>query len=228
MDNKTKEKIGQRINAALAERNVKQKELAKHLGIQDNTVSYWCKGERTPNTEQIINISELLNVSADYLLGLSSVPTTDKDIQFVCDYTGLSKKAIRALHDGIGNASPVDDDEEVKLIVSFGKIINHVLECPNFYTAIENYNSFLELWKPIVDRFYPKAKDDALTDFFDLGKELKEARMERFEAIDNLTHALTSYEGAYDAFLHKYNEIIAENFVFSKNVGDRNDNDTTA
>lgn len=222
MDIKTKEKIGQRINAALAERNVKQKELAKHLGIQDNTVSYWCKGERTPNTEQIINISELLNVSADYLLGLSEVKTTDKDIQFVCDYTGLSDKAVKMLN---RCASAVDDDDDsMKFFMSMCRIINHVLESHYFYTAIENYNSFLELWKSIVDRFYPKAKDDALTDFLDLGKELKEARMERFEAIDNLTHALTSYEGGYDVFLHKYNEIRDNLFGF---VGDQNGNVST-
>lgn len=92
MDNK--KIIGSRINSALAMNNTLQKELAKQLNVKDNIVSYWCKGERTPNTSQIIQIANCLNVSTDYLLGLSDVATNDKDLQFICDYTGLSEKVI--------------------------------------------------------------------------------------------------------------------------------------
>lgn len=62
--------IGLRINTALALRNVKQKELAKVLGVSANAVSYFCSGARTPNTWQLIKIAEYLEVSADYLLGI--------------------------------------------------------------------------------------------------------------------------------------------------------------
>ena len=97
MDNNYSGIIGQRINTALALSNVKQKELAKELGVKDNVVSYWCSGSRTPNTEQIIKISKLLNVSSDYLLGLSDAATSDKDLQFICDYLGLDEKAINRI-----------------------------------------------------------------------------------------------------------------------------------
>lgn len=86
--------IGSRINAALALRNVKQKELAKEIGVKDNVVSYWCNGSRIPNTEQIIQISNVLDVSTDYLLGKTKVKTSDKDIQFICDYTGLKEETV--------------------------------------------------------------------------------------------------------------------------------------
>lgn len=96
MDSKMMKTIGQRLNAALAEKDVKQKELAEHLGLNnENTVSYWCSGKRTPNTELIIKISKRLDVSTDYLLGLSDAPTNDKDLQFVCDYTGLNLETVR-------------------------------------------------------------------------------------------------------------------------------------
>ena len=71
--NSTKEIIGDRINSALELRNMKQKDLAKILGVTDNTVSYYVNGTRTPNAEQIIAISQALNVSSDYILGLSTV-----------------------------------------------------------------------------------------------------------------------------------------------------------
>ena len=101
MNDVTKKKIGQRINEALAMRDKKQKELAQVLNVTDNTISYFCSGRRVPNIEQIITISQYLNVSADYLLGIVDTATTDKDLRFVCDYTGLSDKTVTLLHSRI-------------------------------------------------------------------------------------------------------------------------------
>ncbi len=95
MDNK--KVIGQRINSALAAANKKQKELAAALGVTDNTISYFASGKRTPNTEQIIKIAEFLNVSADYLLGLSDVQSTDIDTQAICKKIGCSEEVIENL-----------------------------------------------------------------------------------------------------------------------------------
>lgn len=89
--------IGSRIKSALAMNNTLQRELAKQLNVQENIVSYWCKGNRTPNTSQIIQIANYLNVSTDYLLGVTDVATTDKDLKFVCDYTGLKEETIKLL-----------------------------------------------------------------------------------------------------------------------------------
>ncbi len=68
MNNNYNEIIGQRINAALALSNIKQKELAKELGVKDNVVSYWCSGKRTPNTEQIIEIADLIKIYNLYVI----------------------------------------------------------------------------------------------------------------------------------------------------------------
>lgn len=95
MDNK--KVIGQRINSALAAANKKQKELAAALGVTDNTISYFVSGKRTPNTEQIIKIAEFLNVSADYLLGLSDVQSTDIDTQAICKKIGCSEEVVSSL-----------------------------------------------------------------------------------------------------------------------------------
>ena len=90
--------IGERINTLLAERNVKQKELAKIIGVKDNTISYFCSGKRIHNTQQIKCIADFFDVSADYILGISSDPTKNKDIKNICDYTGLSEKAVQKLN----------------------------------------------------------------------------------------------------------------------------------
>ena len=100
MNSEISKAIGKRINALLAKKFKRQKDLATALGVNDNTISYFVSGKRMPNTEQIIKISDFFGVSADYLLGLSDTPTTDKDIQFICEYTGLKADTIENLNKG--------------------------------------------------------------------------------------------------------------------------------
>ena len=97
MDINKRKQIGTRINAALASANMMQKELAKAIGVTDNTISYFVSGRRVPNTEQIAMIASALHVSADYLLSLTDTPTTDRDVRFISDYTGLSENVIEYL-----------------------------------------------------------------------------------------------------------------------------------
>lgn len=86
-----KKALGLRIANALELRGKKQKELAQELEVTANTVSYFCTGSRTPNLEQLIKISEFLDVSTDYLLGR----TTDPNIfPAATDDLGLSSDAI--------------------------------------------------------------------------------------------------------------------------------------
>lgn len=97
----SKKELGQRINAALAMRDKKQKELAHAIGVTDNTISYFCSGKRVPNLQQIIAISKELNVSTDYLLGLSAPDnvTTDEKLGLVSEYTGLGNVAVEKLRE---------------------------------------------------------------------------------------------------------------------------------
>ena len=91
--------IGKRINAVLALRGKKQKDLANYLQVKPNVVSYFCTGDRVPNVEQLRKIAEYLSVSSDYLIGLSENPTIEPDIQNACKVTGLSEKAIYNLNE---------------------------------------------------------------------------------------------------------------------------------
>ena len=124
--------IGQRINTALAARDIKQKELAKQIGVKDNVVSYWCSGTRLPNTTQIVQIAKILNVSSDYLLGLSGVATNDTDLKAVCSYTGLSENIIKFLSE---NKDPSYSEYSgvIEFLECFINEINHYSP----YTVIE-------------------------------------------------------------------------------------------
>lgn len=124
MDNK--QIIGERISRALEFRGVKQKELAERLKVKDNVVSYFCSGTRIPNTMQIIEIATFLNVSTDYLLGLSAIQSTDADIKAIHRHTGLSDKAI----------------EELNKHINFGETASEVISSKEFFDICRNLERF--------------------------------------------------------------------------------------
>ncbi len=130
MDNRTV--IGSRINSALAFSNKKQKELAAHLGVPDNTISYFCSGKRVPNAEQIIEIAKFLNVSSDYILGLTKNATINPSLQAACEYTKLDENAINKL---LKYNKP-------NSIINF--IINEVLSDDLFYDLIIELQGLLK------------------------------------------------------------------------------------
>ena len=92
-----KQLIGQRLNEALTKRGIKQKELAKMLGIQENAISYFIKGERTPNTVLLTDICGILDISADYLLGLTDVSSTSMSVQEIAAKTHLTESVVDQL-----------------------------------------------------------------------------------------------------------------------------------
>ena len=79
--------------------NTKQSDLAKFLDISRQAVAQYKDGKAQPNIEMIVNIAEYFNVSSDYLLGITNVHTNDKDLKFVCEYTGLNEDAIENIKD---------------------------------------------------------------------------------------------------------------------------------
>lgn len=89
--------VGNRINEALAQNGMLQKDLAKILGVTDNTISYFCKGSRSPQLEQLPKIAEALNTSTDYLLGMTQVKSPSIDTQAIVSQTGLSEKNVELL-----------------------------------------------------------------------------------------------------------------------------------
>ena len=69
----TEDSFGQRLKKVLAERNMMQKELAEKIGVHEMAISRYIHGGRMVSVSILIDICKALNVSADYLLGLSEV-----------------------------------------------------------------------------------------------------------------------------------------------------------
>jgi len=64
------EEIQKRLRDAIKYSNVSQKELAEKLGINPSTVSKYMRLDKFPSIDTFANICEILDVSADEILGL--------------------------------------------------------------------------------------------------------------------------------------------------------------
>ena len=63
---------GKRIKQILDNRRLTQKDLALKIGVTKTSVSHWIRGENEMGISQLAKISQELNVSADWLLGLEN------------------------------------------------------------------------------------------------------------------------------------------------------------
>ena len=78
--------------------DMKQAEFAEFLGIPTGSVGGYESGKKFPNGKTLFKISKKCNISADYLIGLSDVKSTNIEVKSICDYTGLSEMAVAKLH----------------------------------------------------------------------------------------------------------------------------------
>ncbi len=102
-----KKAVGMRINEALAIADRTQKDLAVFIGVRPNVVSYWVSGERTPNTEQLIQISLFCKVSTDFLLDLTPLKAPDPDAVNFYALTGLSDDVLLSLEQAKNDAADI-------------------------------------------------------------------------------------------------------------------------
>jgi transcriptional regulator with XRE-family HTH domain len=61
-------KLGKKIQAARKQRGLSQEQLAEQLTVSRQAISKWELDESVPDTENIVQLTKLFGVSADYLL----------------------------------------------------------------------------------------------------------------------------------------------------------------
>lgn len=87
-----------RIKELRTEKGLLQSDVAKYIGKSERIVGFYEKGERDPNTDTLIKLSELFDVSIDYILGKSDAKNSnpinldDIDIAFASGIRGLNKE----------------------------------------------------------------------------------------------------------------------------------------
>lgn len=82
--------IAERIVAAREAKGVTAKELASKIGVSQSRLSNWENATNSVHADYIYMIASILDVSADYLLGISDARTPElSEITFAAN-TGIS------------------------------------------------------------------------------------------------------------------------------------------
>ena len=109
-----------RLRDLRTSRKISHEKLATDIGVSKQLLKNYEQaflnsgiptGAKSDKTEAIAGMSistlyklaKYFNVSADYLLGISPNPTTDKNKNAVCEYTGLSQDSIDIISDISGD-----------------------------------------------------------------------------------------------------------------------------
>ena len=79
--------FSERLQQALNQKEMTQKELASRSGVTESAISYYIKGQRTPSGAVLMRIAKALDTTTDYLLGSvdsSTPPQEDNErLQFL-------------------------------------------------------------------------------------------------------------------------------------------------
>ncbi len=145
MQDFNKVETGNRIRKLREAAKETQSDLAELLGVKRQIISYYENGDRVPNIEQIIRIASHYNTNADFLLCFSKTPTTDKNIKFICNYTGLKDDVV----DNIAHNPAIV--EVLNFLLSDERVVNLVSLCVNLEARRRKTAEFTEYKKSVLD-----------------------------------------------------------------------------
>lgn len=117
-----------------------REQIAEALKCDTSTVTKHYNGDRRITIDYLVKYAQYFDVSTDYLLGLTDVATNDKDLQYICDYTGLDEKAIQKLRlytQGADDFFEQPTEEYTKFIQEQRKAINGFLKSDFFSDLVE-------------------------------------------------------------------------------------------
>lgn len=244
-----------RIRELIDDSGLSRKELAEELSCDVSTIAKHYNGERAVNAEFIVKYAKRFNVSADYLLGLTETATTDKDTRVICDYTGLSEKAVEELHTLTEIYEYIDLSSKLKSawicegIRGYASVLNDFIEkgylrviiglATDYYQSmditIDMCNDLIPDLKEInkLNRDIKRA-DIHRWDILHLENILnnrKEIRLHYYEAQDIIRDFFRNHDKAiikeYDSVTEEYDSVLYEyeKLIYEKEDGENNGDD---
>ncbi|USF26905.1 hypothetical protein N510_001838 [Firmicutes bacterium ASF500] len=98
--------LGARAKILVTDGDIKQKKLAKQIGISESKLSHYLTGRYEMPTHVVTAIAEYFHVSTDYLLGLTDIPETPMPLfpserQLLEAFRTLSRDQQEAVHNQV-------------------------------------------------------------------------------------------------------------------------------
>lgn len=144
--------LGERIAYILVREGKTQTELCESIEMKTSTLSAIITGERkNPRIETIISIAKGLNVSLDYLMGLTGEPSTNVGIKAISDTYGISSIALKNIQEAKDSYEMLSYDD-LNNHLSFSEIINTLLESNVFFSFIVDFLYYIDYHPSINDK----------------------------------------------------------------------------
>mgnify|MGYP002536476743 FL=1 len=154
--------FGKRLKELRKEHGCTIEQFADMVSISKSTLGYYENDKRMPDIEILARISNVLNVSADYLIGRTNTTVRKGKLKTVCDFTGLSDQAAEYL------SELVENRDYAKL-----SVINHLFKelCEDyaFYSGEDEASSLLGSLFRCFEKFTGSEND--WENYVDLGDE---------------------------------------------------------
>lgn len=140
-DVKNKENFNILRDRLIQERKMTLEDLSIKTNISKSSLNAFETGDRQPTLDNLISISNALNIPIDYLVGLQNQKSKDLELSYISKYVGINENSII-------NLKRLEEDEETK---DYLKYIDEILF---------NYYNFENLMAIIKDYFDYEKYDD--------------------------------------------------------------------
>ena len=154
--------FGKRLKELRKEHGCTIEQFADMVGISKSTLGYYENDKRMPDIEILARIANVLNVSADYLIGRTNTTDRKGKLKTVCDFTGLSDQAAEYLSELVGNR----DYEKLSVI---NHLFKELCEDYAFYSGEDEASSVLGSLFRCFEKFTGSEND--WENYVDLGDE---------------------------------------------------------
>ncbi len=185
-----------------------QEYIASLIGCTVKTYRSWEKGISVPDTNFLVQLSQVYNVSTDHLLGL--IEEKNRDNTFICDITGLSEKAIELVKEEYPSPAALSR-----------RVLNDILSSEEFYNrfcsaacgvlvSIYSIDSFLKSVPVLSASANTLTTDDLLRLDIESKGKLKDLRLSIYEVSRNCNDLIDSIyptKSMIDAMQAKIEEI---------------------
>lgn len=159
----TRVKLAERLRICLDNKGWNASKLATKAKVSKSSISTYMNGDQRASISLIVKLAKALEVSTDYLFGLSDLESPKEDLKTVYALTGLSDEAIIALKE-IYDMSKQEEIEkkEFKPYKRAYNTINYLLANENRYKLfifLANYLFFKDINRNAFE-LQKKSKDD--------------------------------------------------------------------
>lgn len=110
--------IGERIKEARKKKNLSQQQLGDMLGVSKVSICGYENGVRIPTIENFVQLLDILDLSADYLLGRDISVVSEEDEEYKIKLSTIDIKIIKELRNNslLHNKLREDPKRTIELI----------------------------------------------------------------------------------------------------------------